>query len=371
MRGSIRRKAKGWEVTVDLAPDPVTGRRRRKSRYVQGSRDDAEAIRRELVGDVQQGLTITDRRMTVSGFIQLWLEARRAFLRPRTVAGYREKLTYLDRHIGHRRLAVITPAVLSALYGRLLERGLSASTVHHLHAVTRRMFSDAERWGYLRTSPARNAEAPRMVKPDLATWTAQNVHRFLEGTVEDRWFGLWRLAAGTGMRRGELVGLTWDRIDLAAGEIRVEASVVVVDGRPTWSPPKSRSSLRVISLDPTTVEVLRKWRMRQAEQRLALGYRDKDLVFCWPDGRLINPNLVSKWFRQHVVTLGLPPIRFHDLRHTWATLALAAGVPAKVVSLHLGHSGIAITLDTYTHRVQHLQQDAATAVASLIDEGHP
>jgi integrase len=190
------------------------------------------------------------------------------------------------------------------------------------------------------------------------------------------------LFATTGMRRGEVAGLAWADIDLEAGKVRIQWTLGVVDAKATWKRrAKSEAGERVMSLDPATVETLRAYRAAQAEERLRLGpawqnrqhdwqgdYRE-DLVFTWPDGALIHPQRWSTWFGQHCVAAGLPAIRLHDVRHTYATAALsnARGWHViKVISERLGHASIGITLDTYAHVLPSADEEAAHSLATLI-----
>jgi integrase len=170
------------------------------------------------------------------------------------------------------------------------------------------------------------------------------------------------------MRRGEVAGLRWPDVDLEAARISPRRPRVVVNYEVVVSEPKTAKGRRSLALDPATVAALREHWTRQLEQRLAIGprWQDSGLVFTWPDGRPIHPHRFSKWFEQHTGAAGLPKIRLHDVRHSYATAALAAGVPAKVVSERLGHANIAITMDTYSHVLPGLDAQAAGTVARLI-----
>lgn len=163
--------------------------------------------------------------------------------------------------------------------------------------------------------------------------------------------------------------MKWEDLDFEAGTLTIRRALVEVKGRAVWSDPKTARGRRLISLDPSTVSALRAYRAHQAEERLSLGaaYRDERLVFCEADGSHIHPSRASKLFRRHRLELSVPAIRLHDLRHTYATLALRAGVHPKVVSERLGHANIAMTLDTYSHAVPGLQSEAALLIANLID----
>jgi integrase len=184
----------------------------------------------------------------------------------------------------------------------------------------------------------------------------------------DPLYAAWLLLATTGMRRGEVAGLGWVDVDLETGRVSPRRPRVVINYEVVVSEPKTAKGRGSLALDPATVAALREHRSQQLQQRLAVGprWQDSGLVFTWPDGRPIHPERFSRWFEQHAQAAGLPKIRLHDVRHSDATAALAAGVPAKVVSERLGHATIAITMDTYSHVLPGLDAQAAGTVARLI-----
>jgi len=204
--------------------------------------------------------------------------------------------------------------------------------------------------------------------PEMQVWSPQQLRTFLDHVRDDRLYAAWLLLATTGMRRGEVAGLRWVDVDLDAGRVSPRRPRVVVNHEVIVSEPKTAKGRRSIALDPATVAALRDHRRWQLEDRLAVGPRweDAGLVFTWPDGRPLHPERFSRWFEQHTRAAGLPKIRLHDVRHSYATAALAAGVPAKVVSERLGHANIAITMDTYSHVLPGLDAEAAGTVARLI-----
>jgi integrase len=191
----------------------------------------------------------------------------------------------------------------------------------------------------------------------------------LTGIRDHELFPLLRLAATTGMRRGEVLGLRWRDVDLQRGVLQVVQQRVRGADALTYGPPKTSRGRRRIDLDPATVSALREHRRRQLEDRLAFGpgYIDADLVFARADGSPLDPDVVSRSFERLARRVGLTPIRFHDLRHTHATLALAAGIHPKVVQERLGHSSVSITLDLYSHAVPAMQADAASRIAAIVD----
>jgi integrase len=250
--------------------------------------------------------------------------------------------------------------------------GLAPKTVRNVHVLIHRVLKDAVRWGYVVRNVADAADPPKVKPAELQVWSPAQLRAFLAHVKDDRQYAAWLLAATTGMRRGELLGLRWVDVDLDAARIAVRQPRVVADHAVHVSEPKTARSRRSIALDPVTVAALRQHQARQAADRAAVGpaYEDSGLVFTRPDGSPIHPQRFSDWFRQHLRGAGLPAIRLHDLRHSYATAALAAGIPAKVVSERLGHATIAITMDTYSHVLPGLDERAAATVARLILDGN-
>ena len=269
------------------------------------------------------------KRTTGAFLREDWLPGLRAQVRPGTWAEHKSKVeVHLVPAIGGVRLQQLTPGHLNALYADLLEQGLSARTVLHVHATIRRALADATRWGLVPGNVALLASPPRPGRPELQVSTAAELRTFLAAVEDDRLYALWLLAASTGMRRGELLGLRWPDVDLGRARVAVRRSLVTVGHKVMVSEPKTAKGRRSVALDPATVAGLKAWHKHQAAD--------------------------------------LPVIRLHDLRHTNATLALAAGIHPKVVQERLGHANIAITLDTYSHAVPALEEQAARTVAALV-----
>ena len=205
----------------------------------------------------------------------------------------------------------------------------------------------------------------------MQVWTPQQLRAFLAHARHDHPYALWLLVATTGMRRAELAGLRWVDVDLDAARLSPRRPRVVVNYVVHESEPKTRMGKRSLALDPATLAALQEHKARQDQDRAEVGsaWTDSGLVFTRPGGSPIHPDLITDWFRRLAGGAGLPPIRLHDVRHSYATAALAAGIPAKVVSERLGHANIAITLDVYSHVIPGMDAAAADAVASLILDG--
>jgi integrase len=211
----------------------------------------------------------------------------------------------------------------------------------------------------------------RAERPEMKVWNPSELVRFLNGTNEDRLSAMWRVSATTGVRRGELLGLRCRDVAFEAGAMRIaQQRVRAADGGYGWGAPKTEKGKRTVALDAATVLTLKAHRVAQARERLAWGpaYEDGDLVFCRENGTPLDPDFVTSTFEGHVRRLGLPRIRLHDLRHTHATMALAAGVHPRVVQERLGHASISVTLDTYSHSVPGLQEEAAGRIAALLEQ---
>ena len=334
--------------------------------------------------EVMNGTFVTPSRTTVADYLNAWLAALPASgRRPTTVAGYRALMNHdVIPAIGGIDLQALNALHLDRMYADLLDRGLAMSTVRKVHVVLGKSLSDAERKGFVNRNVARLATPPAMSAsrpPEMKFWTPQQLHGLLTSITDHAHYPLIRLAAMTGLRRGELAGLRWSDIDLAAGTLSVRQATTVVDGHPVTGDVKTKRSRRVVDIDAGTLAVLRAWAKRQKQYQLLLGpeWIAIGLVFTMPTGEACHPDSISQAFERLVtpysksraaeLLLIRPRIRFHDLRHTHASHLLAAGVNVKVVSDRLGHASVAFTLDTYAHVMPGQQAEAAAAVHALLE----
>lgn len=376
MRGSVVKRGSSYSVKIELEPDPVTGKRRQKWHSGYRTKKEAERARVELLANVDAGSYIDPSRQTLAEYLVEWQEAKRAGLKPTTAAAYRDSIrAHVIPRIGSVPLQKVDGALLDGFYADLLDRGrrdghggLSAKTVRNLHGVLNKAFRDAVRWRRLVRNPAEAASAPAKRPGETVIWSAGQLRAFLEHVQDDRHYALWHLVATTGLRRGELAGLRWCDVDLDRRQLRVVENRVMASHRQVTGSPKSARSRRTIGVDAGAVDALRAWRKRQLEERLAMGagWCDSPQVFTEPTGEPVHPQRLTRRFNGHVRTAGLPVIRLHDVRHSYATAALAAGERVEVVSRRLGHANVSVTLNIYAHVSDADDQATADRVAERI-----
>jgi len=317
--------------------------------------------------DADAGAFATDE--TTADYLARWLVGARSRLRPST---YTECVRHVEQYfapvIGAIPVTRLTPADVERAMGAMLTRGYSAQTVIHARATLRRALHDAQRDGLLIRNVAALARPPRAIRREMRPLTADELRSLLEATAEDPMGPLFAVAAGTGLRLGELIGLRWS--DVTNGSLTVRRSYArATGGGWAMAEPKTRRSRRTVMLPAVARQGLDRQRARQAAAKDAAGSawqdRDDGQVFTDPVGRPLHPTAVSHAFRVAADALELP-VRLHDLRHTNATLLLGAGVPLKIVSETLGHSSIAVTADVYAHVTPELRREAASALDRVL-----
>ena len=375
-RVAVRRRGNG-EGTITQRKDGrwqavfTMGNGRRRWLYADTRREVAEKLTTALRGRAQ-GATVPDGRQTVGAFLTSWLQTTKATVRYSTWRGYDGNVRkHLVPAIGKVSLARLSPQHLQKLYADMLASGSSPATVGHVHMIIGLALGQAQRWDAVTRNVQRLVDPPKFRRTDMQTLNEEQVRQFLDVAAGTRLEALFRLALTTGMRQGELLGLRWRDVDLERRELRCRAALVRAAGGYVVADTKTSGSRRRIALGETTVAALRRHKVTQATERLKVGsaWQDNDLVFTNAVGDHLDPlNLTRRTFRNLLKQADLPPIRFHDLRHTAATLALSRNVHVKIVSEMLGHASIAITLDTYSHVVPTMQAAAAATLDDIVSE---
>jgi len=357
-----------------------TEERRRETKSGFATRKECQAAMNKLLVAVEQHDYTAPSKASVKEYlVKEWLPAVKATIRPSTHNSYVQHVDcHIVPHIGSVKLAKLTGSQVNALYAKLAEsgaksgkKGLSPMTIHHVHSCLHKACKDAVRWGHISRNPLDAADPPRKKGDgtrEMRTWSKEQLKAFLVAMKEERLSPLWQTIAMTGMRRGEAIGLRWSDVDLENARLSVRRALIPINRDVVVSEPKTAKGRRVIALDPGTVEVLKAQAARQLDEQTQAddAWVETGLVFTAENGTALDPESVSRYFRQAVKKALLPQIRLHDLRHTHATLALQAGIHPKVVSERLGHATISITLDTYSHAIPALQEEAAALIAELV-----
>jgi integrase len=311
-----------------------------------------------------------DRRLTMASYLAGWLAGKERVLRPSTWVTYRG---YIERSIvpdlGRLRLTELGPQHVDAWIDAELKAGLSPRTVSHLRAILRAALNDARRRGLVDRNAAALAGPPRVEKRTQAPMTAEEANRILRAVAGRDIEAPVAVALQAGLRLGEVLGLAWQDVDLGARTLRVRQALSRRNGVTTLGPPKSADSRRVVPMTRPLTAVLAAHRELEGVKRARLGLpgaADEALVFTNRAGDPLDPSWVSHTFHDRLAEAGLPPRRFHDLRHGCAALLLASGADLKVVSSILGHSSIRLTADTYAGVVDRLRGDAAEGLERLL-----
>ena len=368
MKGSIyRRKGSSrWYLSIDVGRDE-TGKRVRHT-YTFRTKREAEEERVEKLSQLQQGMYTAPSKVTVAEWLNTWLEGRQGIAET-TRSGYQIDIRRIIKGLGPRQLRHMTPAMVNLFY-RDLSKTLSPKTIRNSHGTFHRALADAVRQGVIPRNVSDYAELPRAERHEMKTWSATELKKFLRHAESHRLYPAFVLACSSGLRRSEVLGLAWRSVDLDKGKASIVDTLVPVKGEVVLrtGETKSRRSRRVIALDSTTVTVLRAHQVRQKEEKLAAGPMWSDLKLCFTNeiGEPVKPDTFTRTWKRLATEAGVPPLTPHAAaRHTWASLALEARVPLKVVQEQLGHSSINITADIYSHVSEDLSREAVERVAEM------
>lgn len=366
---SIEKRGNSYRVTVWTKPDPGTGKRDRVTKTTR-TKAEARALEAELLSRLNTGgLVRTPAGLTMADLLKDWLAHVKNTDRLTTWENY---TNVAEKHLlpilGAAKLADITPLDLTNLLARKLEEGKAPRTVKLIRFVAKAALGFAVDMQLLARNPADVVKNPKIEQKEMKAWTPQEARGFLEVAKGDRLYPLYVLALDTGARLGELLGLKWANVDLDGGIIDIRHALTK---RRELTAPKTKRSLRKVDISARTVEVLRRWRKRQLEERLAAGpeWQETGFVFTTRTGTGMFPDNLDRNYHPIMRKAGVPEIRFHDLRHTVATLLLAAGGNPRVVSERLGHSNVGFTLQTYAHVLPGQQREAAEKLDKLLYGG--
>jgi integrase len=381
MKGHIRERSPGrWAIVLDT--QDARGKRRRKWHSFKGTKRQAQVECARLIADIRNGTAIEPNKLTLAVFLDKWLDQVKPAVAPRTHERYAELVrAYLTPALGTTLLTKLQPMAISRAYSAALTSGrrkrtggLSPRTVHHLHRVLKQALRQAVRWQLLPRNPVDHVDPPRVERSKMKVWDVADMVAGLEQARPLRIFAPALLAGLCGLRRGEIAALRWRHVDVERGQLTVVESAEQTRSGVRLKAPKSGRG-RNVALPAKVIEELRAWSTRQAQELLKLGTRINDDTFVCSreDGAMIQPQSITHAWERFVVTAGLPRIRFHDLRHSHATHMLASGVHPKIASERLGHATVGLTLDTYSHVIPGMQENAVAridaAFAAAVERG--
>jgi integrase len=306
------------------------------------------------------GIPVRAKRLLLAEYLQQWLEVARTRLRPKTFDAYELCLRRIEQSLGSVAVTGLTPQLIQRTYAGLLAAGLSPRTVLQTHAVLHRALKQACHWGLATAIPTDLVAVPRAAQREMRALSAAQLTLLLASSRLSRWYPLWALLGTAGLRIGEALGLKWSDVDLVAGNVQVKRALQRQRGRGlVFVEPKSYRSRRLVCLSKLAIAALQ-------EQRLRIS---GELVFPNLRGELQDSSSVTDALKVALTRAELPPIRVHDLRHTTATILLEAGAHPKLVQDLLGHSTVALTLNTYSHVTPGLSREASRTMDSVLVSG--
>jgi integrase len=365
-RGSIWQRGKSsWQIQIYTEG-------KRYYEVVRGQKRDAQRRLNELLVNQDKGVLKPAGRITVNQHFTNWLDGYvKTNCSQRTYEGYQSIIkNHLSPVFGNFTLKQLTPQVIQSYYGKAVSK-LTNRTVHHQHRVLSESLKYAVRQGYLGANPCDMTDPPRPIKKIMRTLIPVEVEHLLEVAKESYYYPIIYFAVSTGLRLSEILGLRWRDVDLDMLSISVNQVLYKRNGITTFKETKTQHSRRRIYVIPKLAEMIRdyktnrEWLYIQSNKLLMLD----DLLFTSYRGQPLNPSVVSHNFHKIALQSNLLGVRFHDLRHTFASLMLLRGVSPKIISEALGHSSVAFTMDTYSHIIDGMQSEAMKLLDDVLPKG--
>lgn len=374
--GTIRQRSDGrWEARFTVGRDPGTGKQIQRSVYGSTQKEVRQKLT-QAVAEIDNGTYQAPSKMTVGQWLDIWQREYLGDVKPKTVESYQCQIkNHINPALGAIKLDTLNAHTIQKVYNALsAERdgkpGLSPKSVKIVHGVLHKTLQQAVEIGYIRFNPANACKLPRAEKPEIKPLDSNAMAAFIREIQGHRFEAVYLTMLFTGLRRGEVCGLTWDCVDLERGIIRINKQLQNVSGHPgeyrLISTKNSKG--RTITAAPFVVTILKKHRAQQLRDRLQAGplWQDNGLVFCNEAGGFLSPSTVYHNYKRVVAAIGLPDARLHDLRHSYAVASLRAGDDIKTVQGNLGHHAASFTLDVYGHVTEEMKQASAARIEQYI-----
>lgn len=364
-----------WEARYTVGFDPGTGKQRQKSITGKTQKEVAQKLR-EITTELDRGIYCEPSRVLLGEWLDIWQQDYLGGVKPRTAESYKCQIrNHIRPELGAIKLEALTTPAIQRFYNSLTERGLSAKTVKIVHGVLHKALQQAVSIGYLRFNPADSCALPRNKRKELEVLDDEAITRFLSAVKGHPYEAVFVITLFTGLRKGEVLGLTWDCVDLEKGTLLVNKQLSYYkNASGSWvygMDSTKNSTSRKLTLPSFVVDVLRYQKARQAEWRLQAGpawqvWNGEDLVFTNPLGGHLMSQAVYRSFKKLAASIGTPSTRFHDLRHSYAVAAIKSGDDIKTVQGNLGHATASFTLDVYGHLTDQMKQASADRMEQFI-----
>lgn len=370
MRGHIRKRGSTYSIVVDIGRDENG---KRKQKWISGfkTKKEAEKALAEIIAKIEKNEFIEPSKITLQQFINEWLkiygEPKWA---PKTLVSNKSLIdNYIIPNLGHIELQKLKPVEIQKFYNSLKEKQLSNTTINYVHRLLNQILKFAVKWQYIAKNPCELVEAPKKDKKEFVTWNFEHVKKAKKIFKDTPIYIHVMIALYTGLRLGEICGLRWEDIDFKNQTITVRRTAQRIDGRFIFKEPKTETSKGIISIPDFLVQILKQEKNKQLQNKLIFGEKYvteyEGFISIWEDGRFKEPDYVTKKFRKILKKQSdIPVIRFHDLRHTHATLMLRSGVDLKIISKRLRHGRISTTADFYSHVDLEMDREALRKLES-------
>lgn len=385
----LKKRGNTWTYVVDIGRNPITGKRKRKSKGGFKTKGECRTAASLILTELEKGTYFQIEKIIFEDYMKKYLESVKPQIKEKTYKLY-EYVTrvHLLPTFGKMELSKIKPLHIQDFYNKSLE-SLSGVTVRHFHNVLNMAFNQAIKWQIINFNPCNSVEKPKIKKRQLTVWNSEQLIAFLNKVKNMTIYLPVLLATSTGMREGEICGLKWNCVDLNNKIIYIENQLQMINKKLELVNLKTFGSNRNITISDSIVNILKNIRVNQKENKdyFKENYNTNDFVVCKEDGSPYNPEYISSNFRRvlyeykHDIKINgeikklnlcdelqIPLIRFHDLRHTHATLLLKANTNPKVVAERLGHSTVKMTLDTYSHVLPSMQKEAADKLNDIFSK---
>ena len=373
--GTIRKRSDGrWEARYTTGIDPKTGKQIQKSVYGKTQKEVRQKLT-EVTAEIDSGTYLEQTKDTVGEWLDTWLKTYALYsVKSYTYDAYERSCNiHIKPALGRIRLSALTAPQIQQFYNSLItEKELSPKTVKNIHGVLHRALGQAVKLGMLRSNPTNVCDLPKAHRKEIKPMEQAEISRFLQAIQGTKYGLVYQSTLFTGLREGEVLGLTWDCIDFEKGTMTINKQLQNIPGQPgayrQISAKNGKS--RTIALPSTVITILKQHKIQQTLARLQAGelWENSDFVFTNEVGHHVSPNSVYNQYKRIVASIGLPQARFHDLRHSYAVAAIQSGDDIKTVQGNLGHATASFTLDVYGHVTDQMKQNSAARMEKFIEK---